>query len=93
MKNPLVYSISKWMFRLYIVWSILADITIISSLIYYFFFLPMICNLFSRIPYAGKNTIRPTTILVSVLFCATTCQFAPIHDRLPSASNDPANAT
>ena len=38
MKNPLVLTISKWMFRLYIVWSILADITIISSLIYYFFF-------------------------------------------------------
>ncbi len=50
-------------------------------------------NAFNSNPYAGRNTTKPTTIFVSVLFCATICQLAPIHDRLPSASNDPANAT
>ncbi len=38
MKNPLVNTISKWMFRLYIAWSICADIMIIGGLGYYFFF-------------------------------------------------------
>ena len=37
MKNPLVNTISKWMFRLYILWSICADIMIIGGLAYYFF--------------------------------------------------------
>ena len=35
MKSPLVNTISKWMFRLYILWSICADITIIGGLVYY----------------------------------------------------------
>jgi len=38
MKNPLVNTISKWMFRAYILWSICADIIIIGGLVYYFFF-------------------------------------------------------
>ena len=58
-----------------------------------YFFLPITCSLFNSIPYAGKNTIKPTTILVNVLFCATICQLAPIQLSLPSASRDPANAT
>ena len=37
-KNPIVNTISKWMFRLYIAWSICADVTIIGGLVYYFFF-------------------------------------------------------
>ena len=38
MKNPLVQTISKWMFRAYIVWSICADIIVIGGIIYLIFF-------------------------------------------------------
>ncbi len=38
MKNPLVQTISKWMFRAYIAWSICADIIVIGGIIYLIFF-------------------------------------------------------
>jgi len=38
MKNPLVKKISVVMFKAYILWSICADITLLSGLIYLVFF-------------------------------------------------------
>lgn len=37
MKNPLVRKVSKWMLRAYILWSICADITLLSGIIYLVF--------------------------------------------------------
>ena len=34
MKNPLVKFLGKWMFRAYIVWSICADIVLLSGILY-----------------------------------------------------------
>jgi len=34
MKTPLVSEVRKWVFRAYIVWSICADIALLSGLIY-----------------------------------------------------------
>jgi hypothetical protein len=38
MKNPIVQEVSKWMFRGYIVWSICADIALLSGIIWLIFF-------------------------------------------------------
>jgi len=38
MKNPLVQIIGKWLFRLYVLWSVVADIVLISGIAYLIFF-------------------------------------------------------
>jgi len=38
MKSPLVQSLSKWVFKAYIVWSICADIILLGGMIYLIFF-------------------------------------------------------
>ncbi len=38
MKTPLVQEVSKWMIRAYMVWSICADIVLLSGVIYLVFF-------------------------------------------------------
>jgi hypothetical protein len=38
MKNPLVQEVSKWMIRAYMVWSICADVFLLSGVVYLVFF-------------------------------------------------------
>ena len=38
MKNPLVQTVSKWMLRAYIAWSVCADVILIGGIVYLIFF-------------------------------------------------------
>jgi len=38
MKTPLVREVSKWMIRAYVVWSICADVFLLSGVVYLVFF-------------------------------------------------------
>ncbi len=38
MKNPLVQMLGKWLFKAYVLWSISADIILISGIVYLIFF-------------------------------------------------------
>ena len=38
MKNPLVQTVSKWMLRAYIAWSVCADVIHIGGIVYLIFF-------------------------------------------------------
>ena len=37
MKNPLVQTVSKWMLRAYIAWSVCADVILIGGIVYLIF--------------------------------------------------------